>query len=119
MNPPAFQYYVSANQSPAELTIKVSVASKPARRSCVDGRGQRSHRRGTVAQARQLLRASPSPILLMPYVDRGHRAIRFEGWLGLTAMFGSEVVTELASPAEIERLRTDVEVLRTLRSRAA
>jgi hypothetical protein len=57
---------------------------------------------GTVAQARQFLRLLPGPILFTPYVDRGHRAIRFEGRLGLEAMFGSEVVTNLASPAGFE-----------------
>jgi hypothetical protein len=37
-----------------------------------------------------------SPIVFTPFVERGYRAIRFDGRLGLGAVF-SGVVTKLAS----------------------
>jgi hypothetical protein len=44
---------------------------------------------------RELLTA---PIRLAPFVDRGYRAIRIEGQIGLEAVFGAELVTNMASP---------------------
>jgi hypothetical protein len=53
---------------------------------------------GDVAEARQGFRQLlASPIVFTPFVERGYRAIRFDGRLGLGAVF-SGVVTKLASP---------------------
>ena len=61
---------------------------------------------GDVAQVRQGFRQLlTGPIRLTPFVERGFRAIRFEGQIGLAAVFGGEVlgstavVTSVASPA--------------------
>jgi site-specific DNA recombinase len=57
---------------------------------------------GDVAQARQGFRQLlTTPIVFTPIVERGLRAIRFEGRLGLEAVFGG-MVTNLASPAGFE-----------------
>jgi hypothetical protein len=53
---------------------------------------------GTVAQARQFLRLLQESIKLTPYVDRGYRAVKFEGRFTLNACFGGEVVINVASP---------------------
>jgi hypothetical protein len=38
------------------------------------------------------------PIRFTPFVERGYRAIRFEGRIGLRAVFRAEMVTNVASP---------------------
>lgn len=55
---------------------------------------------GPVARARDGLRQLLTrPVLFTPSIERGYRAIRFEGQLGLRALlFGGEVVTNVASP---------------------
>jgi len=58
---------------------------------------------GDVAHARQGFRQLlTSPIVFTPFVERGYRAIRFEGRLGLDAVF-SGMVTKLASPTGFAR----------------
>ena len=53
-------------------------------------------RSGTAREAfRELL---SGPIEFTPSVERGYRAIRFDGKIGLEAVFGGEVVTNVASP---------------------
>src|SRR5262245_9357354 len=54
---------------------------------------------GDVAQVRQAFRRLlTAPILFTPVVDRGRRAIRFEGRIGLAAVFGGQVGNEGSSP---------------------
>lgn len=54
---------------------------------------------GDIARARQALRELlTTPIKFTPTTERGYRAIRFEGRWGLHAIFGGELVTNLASP---------------------
>jgi hypothetical protein len=57
---------------------------------------------GDVSQAREAFRRLLNgPIVFTPIVDRGYRAIRFEGRIGLKAIFGAEMVTGgrfMASP---------------------
>jgi hypothetical protein len=48
----------------------------------------------SIEQARELT----APIQLTPVVERGYRAIRFEGRIGLAAVFGAAMVTNMASP---------------------
>jgi site-specific DNA recombinase len=58
---------------------------------------------GDVSQARQGFRELlTTPIRFTPCVERGFRAIRFEGRLGLAAVFGGQMVTNLASPTGFE-----------------
>jgi site-specific DNA recombinase len=58
---------------------------------------------GDVAQARHGFRQLlTTPILFTPFVERGHRGVRFEGRIGLAAVLGGEVVTKLASPTGFE-----------------
>jgi site-specific DNA recombinase len=58
---------------------------------------------GDVAQARQAFRQLlATPIAFTPFVERGRRGVRFEGRIGLEAIFGGEVVTKLASPTGFE-----------------
>jgi hypothetical protein len=38
------------------------------------------------------------PIRFTPFVERGYHAIRFEGRIGLATIFGTEWVTNMASP---------------------
>jgi hypothetical protein len=58
---------------------------------------------GDVVQARQGFRQLLSgPILFTPFIERGYRAIRFEGRMGLDAVFGGNLLTKMASPAGFE-----------------
>jgi DNA invertase Pin-like site-specific DNA recombinase len=61
---------------------------------------------GDVARARQAFREGllRTPVQYTPFVDNGYRAIRFEGRWGLDAVFGGELVTNLASPPGFEVL---------------
>lgn len=52
------------------------------------------------------------PIRFESFVERSYRAIRFQGRIGLEAIFGGNLVTNLASPAGLTELRTDVDVMR-------
>jgi hypothetical protein len=53
---------------------------------------------GNVARVRQAFRELlTEPIRFTPVVEQGYRAIRFEGRIGLAAVFGG-VVTNMASP---------------------
>jgi hypothetical protein len=73
----------------------------------VEGRMQRrltevrSILSGDVARARQAFREGllVIPIQFTPFVERGYRAIRFAGRWGLEAVFGGELVTNVASPS--------------------
>lgn len=60
--------------------------------------------RGDVSQMREAFRRLLNgPIVFTPVVERGYRAIRFEGRIGLDAIFGGEMVTKvtnMASPTE-------------------
>jgi hypothetical protein len=59
----------------------------------------RARLQGDVATAREAFRALLTvPIRFMPFIERGYRAIRFTGRIGLEAIFGGEVVMNLASP---------------------
>lgn len=59
--------------------------------------------RGDVAVVRTAFRELlTGPIRFKPFVERGYRAIRFQGRLGLEAVFGGNLVTNLASPAGFE-----------------
>jgi len=50
---------------------------------------------------RQAFRESlKAPIRLTPFVERGYRAMRFEGQIGLEAVFAVMLVTNIASPRE-------------------
>jgi hypothetical protein len=55
---------------------------------------------GDVARVRQAFRAGllTTPIRFTPFVERGYRAIRFDGRWRLEAVFGVELVTNVASP---------------------
>jgi hypothetical protein len=58
---------------------------------------------GTVARVREAFRGLlTAPIRFTPFVERGYRAIRFEGRIGLEAVFGAELVTNMASPTGFE-----------------
>jgi hypothetical protein len=60
----------------------------------------RSTLTGNVARARQAFREGlpTESIRFTPTVERGYRALRFEGRWGLRAVFGAELVTKMASP---------------------
>jgi hypothetical protein len=60
---------------------------------------------GDVPQVRDgFRRLLTGPILLTPFVENGHRGVRFEGRIGLRAILGGDVVTNLASPTGFSRL---------------
>jgi hypothetical protein len=52
------------------------------------------------------------PIRFKPFIERGYRAIRFEGRVGLEAIFGGNLVTNLTSPAGFVTDGQDVNVLK-------
>ena len=73
----------------------------------------------TVAANRDAFRALlTEPIRFTPCVERGYRAIRFTGRIELAAMFGGEVVINLASPPGFEDL-WKLPVSSSTRNRAA
>jgi hypothetical protein len=64
---------------------------------------------GDVGQARTAFRQLlTTPIALTPFVENGRRGIRWEGRIGLSALFGGSVVTEMASPTTTDHILTDV-----------
>jgi len=66
--------------------------------------GWRARFEGATAEARQGFRELlTAPILFEPCVVRGYRAIRFTGRVGLEGVFGSELVTKVASPTSPTR----------------
>lgn len=59
----------------------------------------RARLQGDIAAARAAFRQLlVEPIRFTPFVERGYRAIRFEGRVGLHAILGGEWVMNLASP---------------------
>ena len=54
---------------------------------------------GSTADVREAFGQLLLPLIkVTPFVERGYRAIRFEGQLGLDAVFGGKLVTKMASP---------------------
>jgi hypothetical protein len=59
--------------------------------------------RGDIAEARDAFRRLlATPIMFTPFEERGRRGIRFEGRIGLDAILGGELVTNVASPTGFE-----------------
>lgn len=62
----------------------------------------RARLQGDMAEARAAFRELlTEPIRFTPFVERGYHAIRFEGRIGLAAVFGTEWVTNVASPTGV------------------
>jgi hypothetical protein len=76
--------------------------TKPVRFSLADWRSLLT---GDVARAREAFRQLlTTPIRFTPFVDKkGFHALRFEGRVGLDAVFGG-VVTQMASPRETDNM---------------
>jgi hypothetical protein len=54
---------------------------------------------GDVSEVRAgFRRLLTTPIALTPFVENGRRGVRWEGRIGLRAIFGGDMVTSLASP---------------------